>query len=150
MRLLYRILPTNRLLHIKKIKDNAICNLCHTNEQDLMHLFWDCTVVQQFWNYVTNNFLVKLPHTQTFQLSKELIIFGTKKHMVTDKPMDLFILNSKYYIYSCKMADKMPNGAIYLKIFKQRYYLEKYYYAKRNNQFFENLWNPYVATITAL
>ena len=58
--------------------------------------FGDCPVVQQFWNYVENKFLLKLPHAQTFQLSKRINHFWDKTayaDMVTDKPMDVFILN---------------------------------------------------------
>ena len=151
MRLLYRILPTNRLLYIKHIKDNGFCNFCNVEEQNLDHLFWDCPFVELFWKYLYTNFVEKLPHAQALKFSKELIIFGIQNNVVTDKPMDLFILCAKYHIYSYKMSDRVPDAYIFLKSFKIRYSLEKFYHTNNNCEHnFDQLWAPYKPIIENL
>ena len=148
LRLLYRILPTNRLLYIKNIKENSVCNFCNHDEQTIYHLFWECPIVQQFWNDVNQNFIVKLPHAQSFRFSDELILFGTKDNVYTDKPIDLLILTAKYYIYANKMADTILNTDIFLKRFKQRYKLEQAHSLSNdtNSQFRIN-WAPYITVL---
>ena len=148
LRLLYRILPTNRLLYIKNIKENSVCNFCNHDEQTIYHLFWECPNVQQFWNDVNQNFIVKLPHAQSFRFSDELILFGTKDNVYTDKPIDLLILTAKYYIYANKMADTILNTDIFLKRFKQRYILEQAHSLSHdtNSQFRIN-WAPYITVL---
>lgn len=47
--LIHRILPTNRLLHIYKIKDNPFCTKCTNTEEDLEHLFHLCPVKLKIW-----------------------------------------------------------------------------------------------------
>ena len=151
MRLLYRILPTNRLLYIKHIKNNALCNFCNVEEQNLDHLFWECPYVVHFWNYLYTNFVEKLPHAQNLRFSKELIFFGTQNNIVTDKPIDLFILCAKFHIYSYKMSDRIPDAHLFLKSFKNRYYLEKFYHVNNNcENNFDQIWTPYVQIINQL
>ena len=149
MRLLYRVLPTNRLLHIKRIKDNDMCNFCQTTIQTIPHLFWDCPHVVIFWRNLNDTFIHKLPHAQNLQLSKDLVLFGYKDNVYMDKPMDLFILLAKYHIYSCKMSNNFPSGHVFLKLFKYRYKLEKLnmYNPDNNYDKFNLDWMPYTSIL---
>ena len=150
MRILYRTLPTNRLLFLKKIKESSICNFCNNDEQTLTHLFWDCPIVQSFWDSLKNSFVSKLPHVHDFNLSKELVIFGTKENVFTDTPLDLFILLAKYHIYVCKMSDAMPNQDIFLKLFKQKYNLEKHYNDNGTKLSFQQKWISYEGILNSI
>ena len=49
LRILHRILPTRRYLHICNITDSPICLFCRNHEETLCHLFWECQFVQKFW-----------------------------------------------------------------------------------------------------
>ena len=152
IRLLYRVLPTNRFLFLRKIKNSETCDLCQNDVETLEHMFFDCDIVKIFWQNITDKFIDKLPHANLLNLSKELIIFGYKRDVKTDKPLDLFILCCKYYIYSCKFKNAIPNADVCLKIFKYRYRIEKMYYENddisTNN--FEANWLPYQAIIANL
>ena len=132
MRLLYRILPTNRFLYVKKITDYEHCNFCITAVQTIQHLFWDCPFVRMFWRSLENQFISKISHAHLLQLSEEFVLFGCKENVFTDKPIELFILCAKYYIHGCKISDTIPSANIFLKIFKHRYNLEKYYHRNNN------------------
>ena len=151
IRLPYRILPTNRFLFLRKIKTSEICDLCQNEAETLEHMFFDCTFISLFWQNLTNKFIGKLPHANTLQLTKELILFGTKQNVITDKPMNLFILCSKYYIYSCKFTNSFPNSDVFLRIFKYRYKIEKYYYENMKNiTIFDTMWLPYRNAIESI
>ena len=143
LRLLYRILPTNRFLFLRKIKTSEICDLCKNGIESIEHMFFDCPIVYNFWQKLKEKFIDKLPHATSLQLSKQLILFGTKQNVHTDKPFDLFILFGKYYVYSCKFHNSIPNADIYLKMFKYKYKIEKYCNENLANKNFESLWLPY-------
>ena len=151
-RLLYRILPTNRYLFLRKIKPHEQCDLCNIETETLEHMFFDCTFINTFWQNLTQKFLYKLPHVNNFQFSKELILFGMKQNVKTDKPINLFILCAKYYIYSCKFSISIPNADVFLKRFKYRYRIEKYLYANTHSSptTFNTEWLPYLNVIENL
>ena len=44
----HNILVTNKLLQQMKIKDDALCTFCHSNNESIVHLFWQCSKTQQF------------------------------------------------------------------------------------------------------
>ena len=92
---------------------------------------------------VSEKFIEKLPHVSNLQLSKELVLFGTKQNIKTDKPFNLFILGAKYYIYTCKFYNSIPNADVYLKMFNYRYRIEKYCSENLNQQNFVLTWLPY-------
>ena len=142
LRLLYRILPTNRLLHIYKIKNTAHCDLCNDIET-LEHMLYDCPFVVLFWQNLYDKFVRNLPHVTNLVLSKELVIFGAKPNTVTDKPFNLLLMCGKYYIYTCRFTHTVPNVDIFLKNFKFRYRIEKYYSQRINSGNFDTIWRPY-------
>ena len=72
LRLLYRILPTNRYLNLMNIKEHDTCKFCDTHRETIEHLFWDCNVVTDFWNELYNRYIKDLPHIHTLRLSKEI------------------------------------------------------------------------------
>ena len=47
-RLISRIVPTKRFLHIVGISENNLCSFCSTSIETLPHLFWDCESTQRF------------------------------------------------------------------------------------------------------
>ena len=142
-RLLYRTLPTNRLLTIQKIKNSALCEFCNEHDDNLYHLFWDCHLVQIFWRELKNIFIDKIPHMMNFNLCKQIVIFGWKENVVTDRPFDLFLLSAKYHIYLCKLSKTIPNAQQFMKQFHLRYRLEKWCYNVIAKEKFDLIWRPY-------
>ena len=49
-RILHRILATNTFLQKIGITNDNKCSLCHAEPETLVHLFWSCPGVSQFWN----------------------------------------------------------------------------------------------------
>ena len=101
------------------------------------------STVSNFWLDINNNFIQNLSHVRRFDLSKELILFGTKDGIVTDKPLRLLLMCAKFYIYSLRFTDAVPNYNVFIRSFKFRYNLEKHYNENMNNNNFELMWHPY-------
>eukprot|EP00916_Digyalum_oweni_P013462 GHVL01022105.1.p1 GENE.GHVL01022105.1~~GHVL01022105.1.p1 ORF type:complete len:329 (-),score=13.53 GHVL01022105.1:219-1205(-) len=143
-RLIYRIIPTQRFLHLRKIVESPICTFCGQQEETLEHLFWDCTKTQAFWNdflqWMRDNFV----HCTNFRLYKQLIICGYQTNCVTDKTFDLFLLIAKYHIYTSKIRATGPHFQVLVLTLKQRFLAEKHN-ALVNNELtsFNRNWNLY-------
>ena len=146
-RLLYRLLPTKRFLMLRKIKNNSLCDFCNQNDETICHLFWECPYVQHFWDDLATRFVSKLPHACNLSLSKELILFGCKENVKTDKPFDLLLLAAKYHIYLCKFSETLPSFDIFLKQFKLRYRLEKLYSDNISKEQFDVIWMNYATLL---
>ena len=85
----------------------------------------------------------------TLSFSEQLIIFGTKKNVITDKVIDLLIITGKWHIYKCKLQDREPRLDIFKQQFKERHMIEKSRYMTRSaGDIFNNVWTPYRGLLT--
>ena len=146
MRIIYRIIPTNRFLYIRKIVDDSTCEMCGIEEEDLKHMFYTCEYVSRFWNNLKTLLLEKCNHIVNLDFSEELVFFGTKKHMYTDKVFDLILLCAKYYLYSLKWSKCKPCIKAFHCQIKSRYNVERCM-AKSLNKLndFDTKWLPYLS-----
>ena len=48
-KLLKRILPVNSFLYKCGLKETELCTFCMETKENLLHLFWNCNLVKQFW-----------------------------------------------------------------------------------------------------
>ena len=144
LRLLHRILPTKRFLYLRSISQDNLCCFCNEQEESICHLFWSCKHVKKFWSDLQNLLLLSCQHIINLRLDEELVLFGTRENMYTDKVFDLIILVAKYYLYSLKWTNSIPNIRTFHTILKNRYRLEKYSSLCSNQSHtFDTLWYPY-------
>ena len=144
-RIIHRILPTRRYLHMCKIVNSPHCLLCINQEETLIHLFWECNVVKKFWQDLENILRNKCTNSARFSFSLELIIFGTSPLIKTDKVIEFIILFAKFYIYKCRFQDNIPNCPSYIINLKHRYHIEKQLAFRRNKYgLFQLSWYPYI------
>ena len=47
------------LLHKMGIEETSTCKRCHISEETIVHKFWDCPIVKQFWDNV-NEWLISI------------------------------------------------------------------------------------------
>ena len=85
----HRILTTNTFVFKLKIIDNDLCTFCNENKEYIEHLFWECNIVQTFWNRLLEWLLQSCKYIYSIQLSLELVMFGRKEIIKTD-PIFLF------------------------------------------------------------
>ena len=144
IRTLYRIIPTNRYLHLRKIKDSPNCTFGCNEEETIVHLFYTCRKVHQFWNEVLNWVKNNCTNCDSLSLSEQITILGTKQNVITDKVIDLLIITGKWHIYKCKLQDREPSFEIFKKQFQEIYTIEKCRYLSRSaGETFKDLWLPY-------
>ena len=99
---IHRRIATNEFLFRIGVKSSPRCNFCLKESQDLMHLFFDCSIVKTFWNEV-NKWLFELG-VCVVPLSMLDICFGVhpKNNFV-----DTIIFYGKHFIYKYKYIDKI-------------------------------------------
>ena len=147
-RIIYRVIPTNRFLFIRKIKDDSLCEHCGKEEETLKHMFFSCEHVHLFWGDLHKLLIEKCNHIINLNFSEELIFFGVKEFFFTDKVFDLILLLAKYYLYSLKWSKCKPCIKAFHNQLKNRYIVEKYNAASMNQLAnFNTLWYPYMKLI---
>ena len=104
-RILHSILTTNR--SVSKFKENQsdLCSFCNRDSETIIHLFYECTVVEKFWKDLSFLLNKRCKHSNNFQINKNkrLILFGQSDNVYTDNICDVIILMAKFYIYRCKV-----------------------------------------------
>jgi hypothetical protein len=146
IKILHRILPTNRYLYIRKIINSPVCDFCKSEEETLLHLFWECKYTKKFWEDFQLLIKEKCTHCINLNLSEILVIFGMKENVKTDRVFDLLLLLGKNYIYNCKWKETRPCISVFTRIIKERYITEKYAF-KESDKFntFNLEWCNYTA-----
>jgi hypothetical protein len=145
-KIIYRILSTNKLLHIQHLSDTCLCTFCGNDTETITHLFWECQHVKSYWTSFEDWLHLNFPHCRNVSLSKQLVILGTDIEIITDVILDFFILLAKYQIFLSKCKNTIPRFDMFVICIKNRYAMEKYNAAIRNNtaRFMEN-WSMYSA-----
>ena len=92
-RIIHRILPTKKYLHLCKLTHSPLCVFCDSHVETLNHLFWDCNFVQSFWKDLIKTLKEKCTHCVRLNLSKELILFGKIENVYTDKALESILKN---------------------------------------------------------
>jgi hypothetical protein len=109
LRLIYRILPTNRYLFFRKVVDSQACSFCGSENETIVHLLWHCRYVENFWKEFEDLLIRNCECMLHFHFNEELVLFGVSEHIYTDNILDLIILLAKYYIYQCKLKCVKPS-----------------------------------------
>ena len=144
IRIIYRLIPTNRFLYIRKIIDNPSCSFGCGEEETIEHLFFDCPTVQLFWTDLLLWIRSNCCHCENFLFTEELVVLGRKNKTITDKVMDLIILLAKWHIYKCKLQNTYPHLNAFKNILRNRYIIEKYNSAMQCNiTKFSMMWRMY-------
>ena len=49
IRIIHRIIATNRSLKWMKVSNSELCSFCKEETENIEHLFWGCDIVMNFW-----------------------------------------------------------------------------------------------------
>ena len=143
-RILHRIITTNIfLLKINKTESNR-CTFCKVFPETILHLFWECISVKNFWNSFVQLMLDKCIHITHLTLNPELILLGETENTKTDNIFDFIILLAKFYIYKCKVLMVLPNITHFRYVLQNRYIIERnIYFSKCLYNKFQTKWAMY-------
>ena len=100
MRIIHRILPTARLLHLYGVTDNDTCSFCKCHVETISHLFWYCRKVIVFWRDMTASLM------PSQRLSLVQVIMNTNPSGGDDDIYLLVILLAKQYIWRCRNLER--------------------------------------------
>ena len=104
--------------------DTDMCTFCKKEKEDITHLFWQCNVVQNFWQDFKELFYGVF--LEEFNLP--LIIYSDRNPLLCT-----LILLAKRYIYDCRYKNEIPKIQIYK--WKLNYVKNvEFEIAKRNNK----------------
>jgi hypothetical protein len=127
VRLLHRLLPTEKRLFTLKITGSPNCNICNLElVQSIEHLFWDCDAIQLFWNDFIRTLKTKCCHCSQLSLNRNMVLFGFADNTITDLVFDYLLLIAKFYIYKCKMQYTVPTIKGFLSYAYVKYTAETY------------------------
>lgn len=126
LRILHRIIATNKYLHLRKAVTTPLCTFCGRETETICHLFWECPSVVTFWLNLQKYLAQECFHCVNFHFTKRLVIFGIDENIVTDKVLNFIVLLAKQYIYKCKWKKAIPLARIFITVLKDRYTTEKY------------------------
>ena len=116
-KLLYNLLPTGCFLFQRQLVDSPVCVFCKDAEDTLLHMFWDCPKIQNYWFDVQGWLHTSFTHCTDIIFSKELVILGSKANVVTDRILDLCILIAKYNIFIAKLHGTIPHLNVFTRFF---------------------------------
>ena len=106
-KLLHRKIAANNYLYKIGISLTNICTFCEQNTESLIHLFWDCELVQTFWQKIQHWLIQRQIKPQDFSLTLPTCL------ELVDSTEDIILhhalLIGRYHIYSSKLKKTLPN-----------------------------------------
>ena len=107
-------IATNDYLYKIGISLTNICTFCEQNTESLIHLFWDCELVQTFWQKIQHWFIQRQTKPQEFSLT-----LSTCLELVDSTEVILLhhaLLIGRYHIHSSKLKKTLQNLQVFTQI----------------------------------
>ena len=116
-KILFRYVPTNKLLYKIKRKTSPNCHMCLSSIQTIEHLFFECSIVKTFWAQLWESWGKDTGNTK-LDINLKHIILGFKWEKVAqNREINIIILKAKFYIFLCHINEKeliLNNFYVYL------------------------------------
>ena len=88
------------------IKTDPSCEWCNHDKQDIVHLFWDCQIVNKIWT--SFSLWISEQIGCYLKIEKELVFLHDIEAGNVTVIINLLILIASRYIYVCHRIDKIP------------------------------------------
>ena len=143
-KLLHRRIATNNYLSKIGLSSTDICNFCEEKVETLIHLFWECSRVQIFWQKVQSWLIEHKVISQNFPLP-QLTCLGfinkTNGFLVHHA-----LLLGRFHIYTSKLNKTLPNLRLFSQSVLKCQDIEKRYAVKTNTtKKFKAKWESFIA-----
>ena len=131
MKILHRILPTNKWLHQCKLIPSNNCTFCHIHIESIDHLLWDCTVTKNIWLKMID--WLKSIDINIAMPSKGQCLLGDPLNHIYFEHLKLI---TKEHIYMSKIQETLPSfeglkRSICFKLKVEKCYSTKRYFNKK-------------------
>ena len=114
-KLIHRILITNSFIHRCVLKETELCTFCTETKESIVHIFWECNYVRNFWLAIGN--FLKICGASLPLNAKDIILCLTE-HSSAQGTINNVLIILKYYIYVCRCrcsALNLEGGLQFLK-----------------------------------
>ena len=130
----HRNIATNKYLLKCKYAASSLCTFCNMAVESIDHLFWECDLIQYFWN---NLFDVLAQCNLNVARNKFDVFLYTKSQILS------YIYSfAKFYIYQCKFKNVIPNIDAFKTKLRYRKILEQHIAIKNDKvQEYNDTWN---------
>lgn len=131
---IHRNIATNKYLLKCSLEASSLCTFCNMAVESIDHLFWECHLIQLFWN---NVFDVLAEYNLSVVRSKIEVFLYTKDHILS-----YIYMYAKFYIYQCKFKNVLPNIELFKTKLCNRINLEKQIAINNDKlQQFNSIWS---------
>ena len=114
--------------------------MCKNNKETILHIMWDCTVVQAFWKALTR----WLEYTCKCKVQfNACIIILNKTQGKHREFIDMVILGAKQHIYACKcLEEKLKVNEFLVKLYNM--YVSEIIINTNVTRKLRKKWEPYI------
>lgn len=144
---LMRIVPTNQFLTKCHITNSTLCEFCNMEIETLLHLFWECIYVQDFWTSL-RDFFTQIH--RNINITLKTVSFGIC-HQINDKTLqanNFVIFQAKYFIFLSKHHKKKPNLIQFKHFISSKNFIEKEIALSKDKlHLFEEKWNTFILAL---
>ena len=141
----HNILVTNKLLYQMKINENGLCSFCQTNNETIIHLFWQCNKTQQF---ITNVKEWLMKYNIQCDINEKYFLLGLQEEHRYTKVTNFILLYAKYYIYLARCKKQNLNMNVFQNKLKVMYKVHKEIaFSHQEDENFNKDWNPFLLLI---
>ena len=138
IRITHRIISTNSFLYKIGVLANDKCSFCKNESEDIIHLYWSCDIVKQFWRDFDEWICQKTG--VILELRPADVFFGKFE---APRILNLMICLGKFHIHKRRLKNVKPNLEVVKKEILDYYNIEKYIFAKNcDSDKFLNRWSP--------
>ncbi|MCG7878665.1 MAG: reverse transcriptase domain-containing protein [Candidatus Thiodiazotropha endolucinida] len=122
-RIIHRIIATNDLLLKMNIRQSNLCTFCNAEPEKIEHLFWQCNVVNRFWDtveqwiFATANYMVNI--------DKHRALFGISSMSPAMQPINYILIATRHYIYTCRVNSSNLSLLLWKNYVKKLFETEK-------------------------
>ena len=104
---MHRLIATNKFLHKIRQTDCPRCHNCEIYVETIEHLFYECLIIQDFWLDVASIWTIYFSKNVRFTC-KDVLLGYDLDSLQGSELENLLILYVKYYIYMCKLSNRLP------------------------------------------
>lgn len=105
-----------------------MCSFCNRQPETILHLFYHCDKVKEFWLDLQK--WLKLKANITFHMTIKSILFFKEAYSVV---LNHIVILAKYYIYRTKFFTNSINMVTFIAFLKKKFQNEKYISKLHNN-----------------
>ena len=124
-KVLHRYLPTNTLLIKMNRIETKTCTFCNLYDETIIHLLYECLCVKDIWFGIQR--VLEYILCEPVNLTCIDVIFGYRLDQLGKKSNEInaIILNTKMYIWKCKLRSLTPTFEDYKSFVNNRVVYEK-------------------------